>query len=184
MPREVEFSLTFDESLRGTMRFEDDGEDEDDDGNENPPPPNGGGGSWAYIPMAWKAKGTSIHPDVGSGDLTGRYFRLGNFVHLQVHLQLADDTQFGASAPFYYFQPGEEIAPDFDGPALEAVGVANLYASGRGPEHVGICKWSKNVGSGIDGIRVVFGDSEFSQNHPVVLRTGDRLRLSLPYEVP
>ena len=124
---------------------------------------NGGNGGGIAIPdyknilIIWKQKGTSDHPQIKNGKITASAFVLGHFANVDVKVHFGSETYFGGSADggaFWYFQLPPELMPDFTDPKTqESTGSFHAYRSSELLMD-GTCYWTKNVGSGIDGIKL------------------------------
>ena len=154
-----------------------------------PPPGNGEAPAfdWQNTPITWKAKGEQVHPDIGNGDLSGRYVMFGGkVVFLQIYLEMGSTTNFAGNTPYWYFQPPAAITPDFDGSSKAHDSAGSVLAWTGGSEFkVGTCWWSKPGGTPPHGIRVAFDfNKQLNKTTPATWVNGDRLRMSLMYELP
>jgi hypothetical protein len=127
------------------------------------PIPNGGGiaiPDYKELPpgsIIWKQKGTTDHPRIENGLITASAFVLGHFAHVEVKIHFGKETYLGgnqASEAFWYFQLPADLMPDFNDPkTMEATGSFHAYRSGEQMMD-GSSYWTRNVGSGIDGIKL------------------------------
>lgn len=142
-------------------------------------------GDWTNAPMLWKSKGTSEHPQIENGKLKGRVYFDGRLTILQIFLEPGSLTKFGASTPYWYFQPqDDDLMPNLeDGQTMEAVGsVVAWYGGDR--LHAGSCWWSSGPGGSRKyGIRSAFRGEEFGPGAPDSFGDGDRIRLEIAYEL-
>jgi len=164
-------------------------------------PGNGGNGGSLPIPdfkpfeLTWKQKGTSDHPRLGNqGELLASAFVIGHFCHIEAKLNFGPvgykpgDTYLGGDDDnrFWFFQVPEILAPDFEDPkTIECAGASvHIYENVANHQDDGSCYWTKNVGSGIDGIRLSINDTD--QRYHVGPTTinwngGSHIRFSISY---
>lgn len=145
-----------------------------------------------FIPVEWKIKGSSHHPQVNSdGDLTGRVQEFGDTVILWIFLRIGDDTFLGTSGsprPMWYFQVPDDLMPAFytsenpdeRGDSVECVGSLGVWTNDKG-EQVGKIKWTKNTGSGKDGMFMVVDGVELGPTSHS-WKSGDKIRATISYE--
>jgi hypothetical protein len=141
--------------------------------------------AWAYTRLIWKGKGQGPQ-EIGNGDLTGRFFKIGQFANLQIQFQVGSTSTWSSSAPYWYFQvPDLMINHAGNPPALGSVGSVKAFHGGS-RNVPGVAKWSGAVGGefGGWGIRAFFdGDIELGPNKPNQWKSGDTLQISIAYEV-
>jgi len=162
-------------------------------------PGNGNGGSlpipdFKPFELTWKQKGTSNHPRIGGGTLAASAFVLGHFCHIEAHLLMGvigdepGQTFLGGDSDsrFWYFIVPELLAPDFNDPkSIECAGASlHVYPNIDNKQYDGSCYWTKNVGSGIDGIRLSLNNSD-QRYHlgptTITWNGGSHFRFSISY---
>ena len=166
-------------------------------GNELRPWPGGSGGGnggslpvpdWRPIMMEWKQKGTSAHPKIMDGTFKASAFVLGHLAIITAKLTFGPNTTMGGDTQnrYWYFQPVDpKLAPDFTNlKTVEATSSFHAWHDDNNLQLDGSCYWTKNVGSGIDGIRLSrdASDSQFEVGPKTVAwKSGDSIRFTVIY---
>lgn len=152
-------------------------------GSTNPPPVSDLG--FAFTRVLWKEKSTSDHPNIGNGDLTGRFQRIGDKgVFLQIEIEMGSTTTYGPGKNYWYLQP-LSLMPDFAGEAIRSVGSAWAWDQKADEWYPGACWWTDPGGQLLYGVRCAFGKNVgFSRNNPFTWAAGSRLLVSIHYELP
>jgi hypothetical protein len=168
-------------------------------GSVVPPPSNGGsngGGNEAYVEttLTWKRQGANPatnpahkHPAIGDGEFVATYIRHGEMITLDFTITIGSNTELGVGpdGKGWYFTPDDEsIKPDFTDPkTLQTPGILSIWINDNHIDRTGACKWSKNVGSGIDGILFNLDQLIYpiSEDYPRVWPTGTKFRAQISY---
>jgi hypothetical protein len=168
------------------------------------PNPNGGSCECKLImrqgslAIEWKRAGSSDHPDLAKQNLINpRFFQIGEVdVGFQTTIEFMiefKDTRVpeglgsGPNGKGWYFNPAQDfLKPDFDKGSGETVGDFQLWVNDGHVDVVGGAKWSRNVGSGFDGIllNVDDGIQPVSENYPRLWPVGSKIRVQISYWVP
>ena len=156
---------------------------------------NGGNGGVLPTPdfkatqLIWKQKGTGDHPRVEDGSLQASAFVLGHLAIITAELTFGPNTYQGGDSlqRYWYFQPADpRLAPDFTNlKTIEAVGSGfHAWHDENNLQLDGSAYWTKNVGSGIDGIRLSRDstDSQFQVGPKTTnWKSGDSIRFTVIY---
>ena len=148
------------------------------------PPPSNGGEQIPYsegiATVILKNAGSLSHPAGYQCD--AEYTKIGRRVFLDIRLYMLSTWDSGSGGDEFWLDVDgpAEILPDFDGASLESAGVFHAWG-GRILE--GNAYWSRNVGSGLDGIRVTNNEQHVSRSHPKVWANGDHWRITIDYNV-
>ncbi len=137
-------------------------------------------------PVLWKANGGGGHPDIRNGILRARAQKISaKVVEIQIYLEPGSTTQFGGLTTFWYFQPVDLMADlELGHAAGFAVGPAFAWYGGNDNQREGCCWWGKPGGILKYGIRVTLAGRDFRGNEPGQFGEGDKMRLSMRYELP
>jgi hypothetical protein len=143
------------------------------------------GGSFPYsegkASVVLKNAGASSHPFNYSH--VSWYTKIGRRVFLDIRVFMLKDFNGGSGGDEFWLdlEGPEEIVPDFTkAGCLENAGTFHAWG---GKLLVGDSYWSKNVGSGLDGIRMTCSNAHISKKFPVEWGPGDHWRISINYMV-
>ncbi len=154
---------------------------------------NGGNGSlpvpdWKETELLWKQKGTSAHPKIMDGTFQASAFVLGHLAIITAKLTFGPETTLGGDTQerYWFFQPvDEKLLPDFDNPkTIESTLGFHAWHDDNNQQFDGSAYWTKNVGSGIDGIRLSRdgSDSRYEVGPKTVAwKSGDSIRFTVIY---
>ncbi len=164
--------------------------------------PNGGGTCECKLimrqgPLAieWKRAGSSNHPNLAAQNLINpRYFQVGEVAvgfqtTIEFMIEIKDPSELGSgpNGKGWYFNPVQDfLKPDFDNGSGETVGSFQLWINDGHMDIVGGAKWSRNVGSGKDGILLNTdeGIQPVSEMYPRTWPIGSKIRIQISYWVP
>ncbi len=154
-------------------------------GHTDPPDPPPVGGDIPYS----EGEAGIILKNVGSSDhpfgytFETYYTKVGRKVNLDIRLFFDADYSPGSGGDEFWIDLDgpDKILPDFNVEGcLESVGVFHAWHGGM---LEGNAYWSKNVGSGLDGIRMTYGGEHIAKNYPYVWGASDHWRISIAYTV-
>ena len=151
--------------------------------------------------LVWKRAGSVDHPRLDLQNLEdARYRQIGSSLAgwdttIEFTLELLSPTLelpinglgSGPNGKGWYFYPVENfLKPDFNNGSVQSVGSMQIWINDGHRDLVGGCKWSKNVGSGIDGILLTYdgGHQPISENYPRTWPKGSKIRVQINYWVP
>ena len=150
--------------------------------------PNGNGGEPNGVPYSeghaivnLKNAGSLAHPSGYSS--IGYYEKIGRRVFLDIRIWMQADWDAGSGGDEFWLdlEGPDEIVPDFTvNGCLESTGTFHGWGNAI---LEGNAYWSKNVGSGLDGIRVTHAGIHVSKNYPVIWGNGHHWRITLSYTV-
>jgi hypothetical protein len=165
-----------------------------DPGGSTPTP--GGGEVYKPTTVTWKRQGANPatnpqhrHPSIGNGELTASYIRHGEKVTLDILLVVGSGTDLGngpSGKGWYFFPDDAALKPDFTDPLTKPVpGHLAIWVNDNHVDRSGHSKWSKNVGSGIDGILLNLDEAIYpvSESYPRSWPTGTSFRIQIQYRV-
>ena len=152
-------------------------------GSITPPPPTNGGVPYEEFTltsptdMILKRVGTSTHPT--NYWIDGLAEKIGRRVIMDLRLYFLNGFTPGSGSDEWWLDLlTPELKPDFnDDTSLESVGTYILYGEPGPVRKIGVVYWTKNVGSGKDGIQFyprLDGDYDGS----------DHVRISLSWRTP
>ncbi len=167
----------------------------------NTPQPNGNSMTVirrGVLQIEWKRAGSSDHPQISAQTLINpRYFQVGEddlgfqtTIDFMIEIKdprIPEGLGSGPNGKGWYFFPVQEfLKPDFDRGSGEVVGDFQMWVNDGHVDIVGGSKWSRNVGSGIDGIllNIDGGDQPVAENYPRTWPVGSKLRVQIEYWVP
>ena len=146
--------------------------------------------------ITWKRQGANPverpsdrHPLVGNGSLTASYIRHGEKVTLDILLEIGSTTDLGSGPSgkgWYFIVDDDTLKPDFTSPLTKPVpGHLAIWVNDNHLDRSGHCKWSKNVGSGIDGILLNLDEAIYpvSEDYPRSWPPGTTFRIQIQYRV-
>jgi len=104
-------------------------------------------------------------------------------------IEIFDTSKLGSgpNGKGWYFSPVQDfLKPDFDRGSTQSTGTFQLWVNDGHVDIVGGCKWSRNVGSGIDGIllNIDKGSQPVSESYPRMWPKGSKIRVKINYWVP
>lgn len=150
------------------------------------------------LAIEWKRAGSSDHPNLAAQNLINpRFFQIGEAdVGFQTTIEfmiaikdprIPEGLGSGPNGKGWYFNPVQDfLKPDFDKGSSETVGDFQLWVNDGHVDIVGGAKWSRNVGSGFDGILLNIDDriQPVSENYPRLWPVGSKIRVKIDYWVP
>ena len=147
------------------------------------------------LELFWKRAGSSDHPAIGRQNLQDAIYRqtgypeIGFDTKIEFTIEILDPQALGSgpSGKGWYFYPALDILkPNFDRGSAQSTGTFQLWVNDGHKDIVGGCKWSRNVGSGIDGIllNIDRGTQPVSENYPLTWPKGSKIRVGIDYWVP
>jgi hypothetical protein len=147
------------------------------------------------LAIEWKRAGSSDHPNLAAQNLINpRFFQIGEVdvgfqTTIEFMIEIKDPSALGSgpNGKGWYFTPLQDfLKPDFDNGSGETVGDFQMWVNDGHVDIVGGSKWSRNVGSGIDGIllNTNMGIQPVSENYPRRWPTGSKFRVQISYWVP
>ncbi len=147
------------------------------------------------LQIEWKRAGSSDHPDLGAQNLINpRYFQIGEDAvgfqtTIEFMIEITDPSALGSgpNGKGWYFNPVQDfLKPNFDKGSGETVGEFQMWVNDGHVDIVGGSKWSRNVGSGFDGILLNIDDGiqPISENYPRLWPIGSKFRVQISYWVP
>lgn len=170
--------------------------------------PNGGGSVECPIifehgvtTLVWKRQGTNFdvnpghkHPDISKQTSKISFTKIGKAdigyeVTFDFEITIDDPSALGVgpSAKGWYFVPSrDDLKPNFDNSAsIQRPGSFQMWVNDGHIDIVGGCKWSRNVGSGIDGILLNVDDGKYpvSETYPRSWPKGSKMRVVISHWV-
>jgi hypothetical protein len=153
------------------------------------------------LQLVWKRAGSTDHPQWTSSTLHESQYRqigtpeAGYDTTLEFMFETlvtpgrVDYAQLGSgpNGKGWYFYPNQDfLKPDFTKGSVQSVGNMQIWVNDGHRDFVGGCKWSKNVGSGIDGFTLNLnnGVNPVSENYPRTWPAGTKFRAQINYFVP
>jgi hypothetical protein len=147
------------------------------------------------LPMTWKRAGSTNHPSSDSYVVNDAIYRqignpkVGYDTTIEFTIEIIDPSKLGSgpNGKGWYFYPSQEfLRPNFDKGSAQSTGTMQIWVNDGHKDIVGGCKWSRNVGSGIDGILLTIngGVQPVSESYPRTLPKGSKLRVKINYWVP
>jgi hypothetical protein len=137
--------------------------------------------TWSTYTPAWGA--SSVNPTLGNGTITGRYFKIGKLVQVQVALNFGSTTNVGSG--LYSFSLPVTPKDGFASTDLFGAGggVALFADVSGGPDVQGGQAFLWDVGVSNWRIRMIDkAGGTVSHNTPIVWATGDDLNAVVTYE--
>ena len=147
------------------------------------------------LQLVWKRAGSTSHPQpAGYVMEDARYRQIGDPTQgfdttLEWTITIVNSGALGSgpNGKGWYFYPAQEfLKPDFDLGSGQVPGDMQIWVNDGHVDIVGGCKWSRNVGSGIDGILLNKdgGSQPISEDYPRILPNGSKIRVQINYWVP
>ena len=164
--------------------------------------PNGNGNSSeglkltsGILLLVWKRAGSTDHPKNDSAVLQDSRYRqigspeIGYDTTLEFTIEIVDPSGLGSgpNGKGWYFYPDQAfLKPNFDRGSAQSTGTMQIWINDGHKDIVGGCKWSRNVGSGIDGfiLNIDGGVQPISENYPRSWPAGSKIRVQINYWVP
>ncbi len=147
------------------------------------------------LDIVWKRAGSTAHPTLAMQNLEDAHYSqigdpaVGFITRIDFTIEILNPAFLGSGGEgkgWYFYPALDVLKPDFEKGSSQSTGTFQLWVNDRSFDFVGGSKWSKNVGSGIDGILLTLndGDQPISEFWPRKWPKGSKIRVGISYWVP